>query len=716
MPLTMVIDGHQQYCSIVFNSSKVTFHLRNVTFTLGFSLNVTQKNVDGLIHLITVIKICKGLDTTENESQALIVEYLSELSNENSGKKTTRSKSCKVIVNWTSKKECCDRCMDSIKQNRKRKRPPVSETESISEKKSEINPLQEHNLSSHQNVDNGLIEKVYSDQVSNSDYPVQVSQVDEESKIKLCKEDHEDMESILNKIVENGAPEQFKLLLESQLRNFKKGLEIHQRRWDQEVISVCLGLYIRSPRAYEDLKKSGLLVLPSQRLLQYYKNSIKQTTCFNLQNLIWMQKEALKQKVSDFGKHGGLVIDEMSIQDDLVIQKQRDSWNLVGIVDMDQTNNNIDILCNGRKKVQLATHALQFVFHGLTGFRWPVAYFGSNTATAFQLYNTFWKCVDVLDENGFTVDYVMLDGASTNRAFTNILFNNGCQREKKFKFQDIYDGNHSICAIQDIMHVLKRIETMIENQSQAGRYLVLNDCCIVWDHWVECFNFNFQNGFGIHKKLTDDHFTLTPASKMRNKLAIDVLLFLMKSYQATLHDPARLASSVELLENTSILTDLFCNSNQPICSKNDKRIELLREILHFFNDWESQIVNSVLYLQAKNLITQETRDDINSAVSGFISLCDTMLGKGNSINPGFLNSDIVENLFGQQRGIRNGLNANPTLAQYGPSNTAIILGQCSVSNKGNSGKSASFFTASTPGALNTTRNKSNLKSRRSIRI
>jgi hypothetical protein len=73
--------------------------------------------------------------------------------------------------------------------------------------------------------------------------------------------------------------------------------------------------------------------------------------------------------VSDFGKHGGLVMDEMSIQDDLVIQKMGDSWNLVGMVDMDTTNNNIDIICNGRKKVQLATHALQFVFHGLTGFR-----------------------------------------------------------------------------------------------------------------------------------------------------------------------------------------------------------------------------------------------------------------------------------------------------------------------------------------------------------
>jgi hypothetical protein len=48
------------------------------------------------------------------------------------------------------------------------------------------------------------------------------------------------------------------------------------------------------------------------------------------------------------------------------------------------------------------------------------------------------------------------------------------------------------------------------------------------------------------------------------------------------------------------------------------------------------------------------------------------------VDPAYFNSDIVENLFGQQRGIRNGLNANPTLKQYGPSNTAIILGQCSV--------------------------------------
>lgn len=124
-------------------------------------------------------------------------------------------------------------------------------------------------------------------------------------------------------------------------------------------------LYIRSPQAYEDIKNSNFLQLPSKRLLQYYKNSVKQIPRFNEANLTWMEK----QNIPEFGRHGGLVIDEMTIQDDLIITKSGDTWKLVGFVDMDNINNNIEIICNGEKRVQLATHALQFIFHGFTGFR-----------------------------------------------------------------------------------------------------------------------------------------------------------------------------------------------------------------------------------------------------------------------------------------------------------------------------------------------------------
>ncbi|XP_063444845.1 uncharacterized protein LOC134725169 [Mytilus trossulus] len=418
-------------------------------------------------------------------------------------------------------------------------------------------------------------------------------------------------------------------------------------------------------------------------------------------------------------------MDEMSIQDDLIITKSGDSWNIVGFVDMDTTNNNIDIICKGKKTVALATHALQFVFHGLTGFRWPIAYFGSYPATAHQLYTTFWKCVDIMDDHGFTIDYVMADGASTNRTFTNMLFNKCNPREHDFVFRDVFCKSHKMFAIQDIMHVIKKIRNNTESSKQehktkAGRYLIINDKPIIWEHWIEAFKFNFQNGFAIHHKLTEEHIYLTPASKMRNQLAIHVLnkdmLYLMKSYQATLPRPEMLASTVELLEHTSQLVEIFCTQNQTVSSMDNPKFAKLMNILNFFNSWEETVKKSVMMVDSKNLITRETREDINSSIMGFISFCQVMLKNGNSINPGYLNSDLVENLFGQQRGIRNGANTNSTLAQYGPANTAIILGQCTVSNKSNSGKTASFFTATTPCPLNPARNKSNVAMKRGIRL
>jgi hypothetical protein len=77
---------------------------------------------------------------------------------------------------------------------------------------------------------------------------------------------------------------------------------------------------------------------------------VKQIPRFNEENLTWMKKEMEKQNIPEFGRHGGLVIDEMTIQDDLIITKSGDTWKLVGFVDMDNINNNIKIICNGGKE------------------------------------------------------------------------------------------------------------------------------------------------------------------------------------------------------------------------------------------------------------------------------------------------------------------------------------------------------------------------------
>lgn len=111
-------------------------------------------------------------------------------------------------------------------------------------------------------------------------------------------------------------------------------------------------------------------------------------------------------------------------------------------------------------------------------YRWPVVYFGSNPATAHQLYNTFWKCVDLLDDLDVTVDYIMTDGASTNRFFATVLFPAipvGSSR--------IFTSTSIGCASSKI-HVFEDIRNNIESSK-----------CVVWEHSEECFKFNFQNGF-----------------------------------------------------------------------------------------------------------------------------------------------------------------------------------------------------------------------------
>ncbi|KAK3583863.1 hypothetical protein CHS0354_022911 [Potamilus streckersoni] len=72
----------------------------------------------------------------------------------------------------------------------------------------------------------------------------------------------------------------------------------------------------------------------ADKLIKYYKNSVKQQPGYVDENLTWMVREADKQNIKEFGKHGEILFDEMIIQDDLQISKEGDAWKLVGAVDM----------------------------------------------------------------------------------------------------------------------------------------------------------------------------------------------------------------------------------------------------------------------------------------------------------------------------------------------------------------------------------------------
>ncbi len=53
--------------------------------------------------------------------------------------------------------------------------------------------------------------------------------------------------------------------------------------------------------------------------------------------------------------------------------------------------------------VKLGTHVLQFVFVGVSGFRFPVAHYPTNGASCLDLNQEVWTIVEELEQWGFNV-------------------------------------------------------------------------------------------------------------------------------------------------------------------------------------------------------------------------------------------------------------------------------------------------------------------------
>ena len=75
-------------------------------------------------------------------------------------------------------------------------------------------------------------------------------------------------------------------------------------------------------------------------------------------------------------------------------------------------------------------------------------------------------------------------------------------------------------------HNFKKLRNNIEksNVFEKPRCLTVGNKRILWSQLVEAYNYDQNNtSIHIHEKLTEQHFHLDPADKMRNHLAEDVL-------------------------------------------------------------------------------------------------------------------------------------------------------------------------------------------------
>ena len=137
--------------------------------------------------------------------------------------------------------------------------------------------------------------------------------------------------------------------------------------------------------------------------------------------------------------NGYLLIDEMAIQQDLHIIKRGQHWSIVGAVDLGTICNSLEELADSRKNqdFKLATHCLQYLYVGFNGFRWPVAYYGSDNVNGHGLWFTFWEVVKHVERSKFRVHGAIMDGSSNNRQFTRIVVDPAVAQNEQIHHHDI---------------------------------------------------------------------------------------------------------------------------------------------------------------------------------------------------------------------------------------------------------------------------------------
>ena len=176
-------------------------------------------------------------------------------------------------------------------------------------------------------------------------------------------------------------------------------------KWHPLMIKWCLYLRYKSSGAYELLRESGCVKLPSQRTLRDYTHVIKKATGFSLELDAQLMKAADIECLEMWQKCVMLILDEMKIREDLVYDKCTDE--LIGFTDLGDINNHLLQFEKSLQDQQIPTLAdsmLVFMVGGLfISLQYPYAQFPCASITGDLLYNPVWEAVYRLERCGFQV-------------------------------------------------------------------------------------------------------------------------------------------------------------------------------------------------------------------------------------------------------------------------------------------------------------------------
>ena len=336
----------------------------------------------------------------------------------------------------------------------------------------------------------------------------------------MSDELEKDITQIMTDNSENATP--FMKLFWDEQRKLSS-VSAKQRRYHPMIIRYCLSLLSDSSAAYDKLRKSSLLVLPSRRVLSDYKNAIRPRRGFNYEiiNELKVQTEGFL----DVQRYVTLAFDEMKVQSGLVWDKN--TGELIGYIDLGDSNLNYMCLQEGD---DLASHALVIYERGLANdLKFPLANFATGGVTSSQLVPIFWKAVSVLELTcNLWVVAASCDGAAPNRKFFNLHY--GLVGETLsgviHRTLNLYATQRFIYFFADAPHLLKTARNCLYHSGAASnhsRYMWKDGYYLVWQHIFDIYNKDQDTGLHLLPRLTFDHVKLNSYSVMRVNLAAQIL-------------------------------------------------------------------------------------------------------------------------------------------------------------------------------------------------
>ncbi|CAH1226854.1 Hypp137 [Branchiostoma lanceolatum] len=420
-----------------------------------------------------------------------------------------------------------------------------------------------------------------------------------------------------------------------------------------------------------------------KKLLRCNKNKVSQIHKPGLHPdvLKWMDEEAQRQGVTERGRHGFIVFDEMKIQGSIQLG---DEFEIAGLVDLGEFYHNMRSLqTGGERKAEMATHVFQLAFQGCEGFFFPFAWFPITEMEPINIFLHHWDSVFHLKHRKFFSHACLCDGSQANRDFIMGHFKSPEDAiMNKFSIDNRYDSSSKYSFIMDPPHTVRKLRNNLEKNSLTGtgRSFKFNGKHILWSHLEEAYLHDKTNARApvTSCKIKDSHFQLTPATRMTNHLAADIfsdnMLELLYHYQEFKRGQEGDADSMALTREYLSVAKLFVKTfadTKPIRTMDDQRLVELDAALQWFLDWREDVMeseNQTPKERNKAYISDKLHVDLCSMVLGYKSYVCTMITQFPGMGPVSASTNLValENMFGCIRA-SNGSNANPTVLQYGSS-------------------------------------------------